>query len=44
MCFKTPMAIEATVVINKTRMPNVALKVEFEIGPNLPFLLANTVV
>lgn len=44
MCFKTPVAIEATVVIIKTRMSNVALVVELEIGPNLLFLLSNTVV
>lgn len=43
MCFKTPVTIEATVVINKTRMSNVALVVELEIGPNL-LLLGNTVV
>ena len=44
MCFKTPVAIEAAVVIIKTRMSNVALVVELEIGPNLLFLLSNTVV
>ena len=44
MCFKTSVAIEATVVIIKTRMSNDALVVEFEIGPNLLFLLGNTVV
>lgn len=44
MCFKTPMTLETTIIVNKTRMPDAfALEVELETGPNLTSILANMV-
>ena len=44
MCFKIPMTLETTIIVNKTRMPDaVDLEVKLETGPNLPFILANMV-